>query len=242
MSRIPPRRRPDGKQREPPLVLDRAVASSVSLQIFLYCGVWFDLFFVVVEVFAGWAKIRWLQGTMMTALLCANYVLCLLLEPCRLYLGYAGNLGEKVPELFLFVFLCLGCIAILVGQLAMSNYLEDFQPGTCSLAPELPCIFGIEQVCWVIRLGLSLGEFILGVRALRKLIHEQSARFFVALDTEGVQFDDIAAGAWATDRSRPNLTGRSNLERTQPEDRSRDGGPAAQLYGRPSSPQRLHAD
>ena len=26
----------------------------------------------------------------------ANYVLCLLLEPCRLYLGYAGNLGEKV--------------------------------------------------------------------------------------------------------------------------------------------------
>ena len=74
----------------------------------------------------------------------------------------------------------------------------------------------------------------------------------------------------ATDRSRPNLTGRSNLERTQseaqrmsifpeiamliffpailidplngwfmrPEDRSRDGGPAAQLYGRPSSPQR----
>ena len=25
-----------------------------------------------------------------------NYLLCFVLEPCRLYLGYAGNLGEKV--------------------------------------------------------------------------------------------------------------------------------------------------
>ncbi|CAL1172890.1 unnamed protein product [Cladocopium goreaui] len=233
-------RRPEGpgRQREhPPLVLDRAVASSVSLQIFLYCGVWFDLFFALVEVFAGWAKLRWIQGTVMTALLCANYVLCFLLEPCRLYLGYAGNLGEKVPELFLFVFLCLGCIAILVAQLAMGSFLEDLQPGICSLAPELPCIFTIEQACWIIRLALSLGELLLGVRALRKLIHEQSARFFVALDTEGAPFDDIAP--WATDRSRPNLTGRNNLERTQPEDRQ---GPLAQVYGRPASPQRLHAD
>ena len=24
-----------------------------------------------------------------------NYLLCFVLEPCRLYLGYAGNLGEK---------------------------------------------------------------------------------------------------------------------------------------------------
>lgn len=28
-----------------------------------------------------------------------NYVLCFLLEPYRLYLGYAGNLGQKVRSL-----------------------------------------------------------------------------------------------------------------------------------------------
>ncbi|CAK9069925.1 unnamed protein product [Durusdinium trenchii] len=193
------------------------------------------------QSFAG--DICWIRGTIMIALLCANYVLCLLLEPCRLYLGYAGNLGEKVPELFLFVFLCLGCIGILVAELALSSYLEDFQPGICSLAANLPCIFTIEQVCWVIRLVLSVFELLLGLRALRRLIHEQSARFFVALD-EGAPFDDLSGGPWAADRSRPNLNGRSNLERTQPD--GRDGvsslGPRAQVYGRPASPQRLHAD
>lgn len=30
----------------------------------------------------------------------ANYVLCFLLEPCRLYLGYVGNLGEKAGPQF----------------------------------------------------------------------------------------------------------------------------------------------
>ncbi|CAK9034344.1 unnamed protein product [Durusdinium trenchii] len=237
-------RNQDGRPRETcPLVLDRRVSSSVSLQVLLYCGVWFDVFLVIVEVLAGWAKLRWIRGTIMIALLCANYVLCLLLEPCRLYLGYAGNLGEKVPELFLFVFLCLGCIGILVAELALSSYLEDFQPGICSLAANLPCIFTIEQVCWVIRLVLSVFELLLGLRALRRLIHEQSARFFVALD-EGAPFDDLSGGPWAADRSRPNLNGRSNLERTQPD--GRDGasslGPRAQVYGRPASPQRLHAD
>eukprot|EP00913_Durusdinium_trenchii_P017036 g16021.t1 len=103
------------------IVLDRRVSSSVSLQVLLYCGVWFDVFLVIVEVLAGWAKLRWIRGTIMIALLCANYVLCLLLEPCRLYLGYAGNLGEKVPELFLFVFLCLGCIGILLRCILPSS-------------------------------------------------------------------------------------------------------------------------
>ena len=38
---------------------------------------------------------QWLLRLACTAC-SANYVLCFLLEPCRLYLGYAGNLGEKV--------------------------------------------------------------------------------------------------------------------------------------------------
>ncbi|CAJ1428150.1 unnamed protein product [Effrenium voratum] len=225
------RRRQDGQKDKPPLVLDRAISSSVPLQIILYVGVWFDLAFAVIEVLAGWAKIRWINGTIIMAVICANYVLCFLLEPCRLYLGYVGNLGEKVPELFLFVFLCMGCMAIIIADLVLCFYVEDLQPGICSLAPEYPCVLPVEQVFWVWRLALLLLELILGIRALRRLIHEQSARFFVALDTaEGTPFDDLSS-TWA-ERSRPGMG----------QERQSD---LARVYGRPSSPQtprRPHAD
>ena len=97
------------------------------------------------------------------------------------------------------------CIAVLATQLALSVYLEELRAGTCSLAPQLPCIFTVEQGLWAARLALSLLELTLGLRLLRKLIREQSARFFVALEAD---FDDLSAPQAA-------------------------GAPRARVYGRP---------
>jgi len=222
-----------------PMVLDKAVSTNIRLQVFLQFGAWFDLLFAVLEVIAGWAKHRWIQGTVVVAMLCINYLLCFVLEPCRLYLGYAGNLGEKVPELFLFVFLCMGCVAILLTELVLCEILESLQPANCSFAPELPCILPMEQACWIVRLALLLCELALGIRTLRRLIHDQSARFFVALDSPEGQFDDLSRQAGTI----PAFAGASRelgQSRPRPE---RDRGLAAQIYGRPSSElSRPHAD
>ncbi|CAE7556514.1 tmem17-a [Symbiodinium natans] len=176
-----------------PVVLDRAVSTNIQLQVFLYFGAWFDLLFALLQVIAGWAKYRWIRGTVVVAILCTNFLLCFVLEPCRLYLGYAGNLGEKVPELFLFVFLCTGCVAILLTELVLCEMLASLQPANCSIAPELPCILPMEQACWIVQLVLMICELTLGIRTLRRLIHDQSARFFVALDSpEGQSLDDLS--------------------------------------------------
>ncbi|CAE7790599.1 unnamed protein product [Symbiodinium sp. CCMP2592] len=212
--------------------------------VFLQFGAWFDFLFAVLEVIAGWAKHRWIQGTVVVAMLCINYLLCFVLEPCRLYLGFAGNLGEKVPELFLFVFLCMGCVAILLTELVLCEILESLQPANCSFAPELPCILPMEQACWIVRLALLLCELALGIRTLRRLIHDQSARFFVALDSPEGQFDDLSRQAGTI----PAFTGgqetRASRELGQSRPRpERDRGLAAQIYGRPSSElSRPHAD
>ena len=219
-----------------PLVLDRAVSTNVQLQIFLHFGAWFDLLFAALQVMAGWAKYRWIQGTVVVAMFCTNYMLCFVLEPCRLYLGYAGNLEEKVPELFLFVFLCMGCVAILLTELALCEVLESLQPGNCSIAPELPCILPMEKACWITRLSLLICELVLGIRTLRRLIHEQSARFFVALDSpEGQSFDNTTSGTAEESQLR------AGEETLMPASRGR--GLAAQVYGRPSGElRRPHAD
>lgn len=51
----------------------------------------------------------------------------------------------QVPELFLFVFLCLGCITILLGQLAMSR---DSQLGALSCTTAV-FVLGLECICWI---------------------------------------------------------------------------------------------
>mmetsp|Transcript_37717 Transcript_37717/g.60812 ORF Transcript_37717/g.60812 Transcript_37717/m.60812 type:complete len:272 (+) Transcript_37717:151-966(+) len=189
-----------------PIVLDRASLSCVRLQTLLYFSFWFDILFAFIEVLAGWAKWRWIKGPFIVILLGANYVLCFVVEPCRLYLGYAGNLGEKVPELFLFVFMCLSCLGIFAGELVLSAILPELQPANCSYVPELRCILPVEQACWIVRVVLLLGELIIGVRALRRLIHEKSTRFFVSLESEdagqratpGLEEEEVEVSGWST--------------------------------------------
>eukprot|EP00440_Ansanella_granifera_P020607 gb/GFBE01022379.1/.p1 GENE.gb/GFBE01022379.1/~~gb/GFBE01022379.1/.p1 ORF type:complete len:263 (+),score=45.41 gb/GFBE01022379.1/:1-789(+) len=246
-----------------PIVMDRAIARCVRLQTFLYFSFWFDLLFAFIEVLAGWAKWRWIKGATIVALFCANYVLCFILEPCRLYLGYAGNLGERVPELFLFVFMCLSCLSLLIAELVLCYIMPSLQPENCSLVSGLPCVLPVEQACWIVRIVLLLGELFLGVRALRRLIHEQSARFFVALDAsegdasrldDSMDQDADLSAHWAAsnrrgsaaqtpERRTSRVAGSPETLREGQSLRQDESGVRAQIFGRQTSPvRRPHAD
>ena len=54
----------------------------------------------------------------------------------------------EVPELFLFVFLCLGCIAILVGQLAMSRDSQWDWALSCATFRQTYFFLGVVRVVW----------------------------------------------------------------------------------------------
>lgn len=164
------------------IVMERSIICCVRLQTLLYISCWYDLLFVFIQVLAGWAKFHWIQGWTIQIFFWANYFICLIAEPCRIYLGYRGNLGERVPELFLFVFLCFSCVTFFVAEMAVYDYLPWMKPPLCTKVAGSECILPVEKAFWIARVILTVGELCFGVRALRRLIHEQSARFFVSLD------------------------------------------------------------
>eukprot|EP00747_Dinoflagellata_sp_TGD_P179368 gnl/TRDRNA2_/TRDRNA2_30073_c0_seq1.p1 gnl/TRDRNA2_/TRDRNA2_30073_c0~~gnl/TRDRNA2_/TRDRNA2_30073_c0_seq1.p1 ORF type:complete len:292 (-),score=39.88 gnl/TRDRNA2_/TRDRNA2_30073_c0_seq1:49-924(-) len=168
--------------------LDRELCCSVRLQVFLYFSFWYDVLFAALHLAAGWYKWRWIRGGFLVALLGLNLFLAFVIEPFRLYLGYAGNLGEKVPHLLLFSFLCvIPCAGLLIAEIVLSSILPELQPPACSSLKGKPCILPIEKACWIVQSALLLAELYLGVQALRRLIHEQSRRFFMSLDSMDVR-------------------------------------------------------
>lgn len=213
------------------MVIDRAFVSSVRLQVLLYFSCYYDLVFCICHIIVGGAKFQWIRGPYIIAITSVNYVLIFVLEPCRLYLGYAGNLGEQVPELFLFVVLCLVNILILAVELALCAVLVDLQPEHCSQMAGRQCVFYVEKACWIVRIGFLAFEFLFGFLALRRLIQEQSARFFVSLEADGIVQEGASGGdgaQWATGPDgRPGRRGSEVLG---------GAGLAARVYGRP------HAD
>mmetsp|Transcript_31914 Transcript_31914/g.69666 ORF Transcript_31914/g.69666 Transcript_31914/m.69666 type:complete len:215 (+) Transcript_31914:2-646(+) len=205
--------------------MDRTFVFSLHLQMLLYFSSWYDVLFAAVHVLVGLFKWRWLKGAPIIAVFGVNYLLCFMVEPFRLYLGYAGNLGERVPELFLFVFVSFFLIAVWAGEFVVTRMLPLFSPEECSLVPPQPCVMSVERASWLVRIILLLGELMLGMSALRRLIHEQSARFFVSAEAAGsTDTPEMAAlDAAADGRSAGGNLWSPSAGRT---------GPFPQAYGR----------
>eukprot|EP00933_Yihiella_yeosuensis_P032578 TRINITY_DN26199_c1_g1_i1.p1 TRINITY_DN26199_c1_g1~~TRINITY_DN26199_c1_g1_i1.p1 ORF type:complete len:248 (-),score=21.42 TRINITY_DN26199_c1_g1_i1:103-846(-) len=231
---------PDGG----PVVVDRPIICCVRLQVLLYYSFWFDILFAFLQVLAGWAKYRWIEGWTIWSLFWANYIVCFCAEPCRLYLGYRGNLGERVPELFLFVFICLSLMVFFVAQLALYEVLPWLQPPDCTKVTARSCLLPLEKACWIVRLVFYLLELIFGIFALRRLIHEQSARFFVSLEAS----EDFSSISRYEEREMQEATlgeRRGRILNSPGQGAVQDSsGISAQIFGRPlqSPSQRPHAD
>lgn len=98
------------------------------------------------------------------------YVAMAIVEILRLYLGYAGNLQEKVPELAGF------WILTLVLQLPLTLML---------LLNESMLIMPMERAVNIIMAVFVLFETIQGYRVIHAMIGQQVSKFHVQ------QFDDL---------------------------------------------------
>lgn len=179
-----------GGAAELPVLVQNEMVCCVHLQVLLYFSVMYDIVFALVHLFAGWYKWHDVYGASVAVygLFALNLVFVFVLEPFRLYLGYTGNLFERVPELFLFTFMCtLPCMGALIMEFLLVQHLPRLRNIRCSMVPSHPCMLNIEKASWMLRLALLGVELLLAVRALKRLISEQSARFFRSLEASAVQ-------------------------------------------------------
>ncbi|OCU02171.1 transmembrane protein 17B [Xenopus laevis] len=80
--------------------------SSLPLQMMLYFNAFFFLFWILSEIITLELKFGHLSGYYQI-LLTTSVVILTMVESLRLYIGYVGNLQEKVPELAGFLILTL---------------------------------------------------------------------------------------------------------------------------------------
>ena len=99
------------------------------------------------------------------------FVSFIIIEPTRIYFGFAGNLREKVPELsgcFL-----LSCFPILPSTI----FFVSLQP-VCQNGFVLP----LEIAVNIVYLVLVSGQVIYSYVAAKKIVRSQAAQFILRID------------------------------------------------------------
>ncbi|KAK2574446.1 Transmembrane protein 17 [Acropora cervicornis] len=145
------------------------IVSNLPLQMSLYFNAYFSPFWFatcIVMLFAKHAKL----DSVYKFITIAIYVAMAIVEILRLYLGYAGNLQEKVPELAGF------WILTLVLQLPLTLML---------LLNDSMLIMPMERAVNIIMAVFVLFEAIQGYRVIKKMIEQQASKFHVQ------QFDNL---------------------------------------------------
>ena len=159
-----PGRGVDDDARPPPppaRMAHRAVASDVTLQMLLSNHVLFSAAWWVATVLSTFVKTNGAYKDFddIRPVMLAIWTV---FEPCRLYIGYAGNLQEKVPLLWGFVALSL------VVSLPLAAYFwfgqEQVQP--------------FDQALNTVASALLVAECFAGVNGARKVLREQNLAFF----------------------------------------------------------------
>ena len=164
--------------RGAPALLAAPTTSSLPLQRLLLFNLCSSGVYLACEVSLTTAKL--LRGApppppapapyALPALLCAWAAL----EALRLWLGYAGNLRERVPEL------CAFWLLTLVPQLPIVLFLTFFQAALASGAP-------LDLAAGLIPAALLLAELVVGAAALRALIARRAAEY--ALRTRAARLE-----------------------------------------------------
>ncbi|KAE8609932.1 hypothetical protein XENTR_v10011950 [Xenopus tropicalis] len=152
-----------------PLTGDSEVAPSVSLQIFLYFNAFYFPFWWVCYVIMLQLKYVLLPDYY-KFILVVLLILMSVIEVIRLYLGYSGNLQEKVPELAGF------CLLSILLQLPLLLFLLC-DPG---LEP-LP----LERAAHGILTAFLLIQIPISIFALRKATRHLAGRFHLLGDLDG---------------------------------------------------------
>ena len=140
-------------------------SSSLPLQMLLYFNVcffpcWlFSLTFVLPILALATANYH-------VILMVFAFIFKAVIECVRLYLGYAGNLAERMPELTAF------CLLTIIFQIPLSIFLLIYQL-IATIEVQLALIFAVE-ILYLTFLVLEAG---FGIYAVRIMVTAQSSRF-----------------------------------------------------------------
>ncbi|XP_064612921.1 transmembrane protein 17-like [Liolophura sinensis] len=143
--------------------------TNLPLQMSLYFNTCFAPFWIITSIVLFEAKFDTLP-ILYKIILTAIYVIYSILEVIRLYLGYLGNLTERVPEL-------AGCwLLTLLIQLPLILFL---------LLNEDTNILPLERAVHIVELLFVLFEAFTGYFAIRIMVNYQVTRFHLQ------QFSDL---------------------------------------------------
>ncbi|UJR33701.1 hypothetical protein I4U23_021130 [Adineta vaga] len=140
-------------------------SSSLPLQMLLYFNVcffpcWLFSLIFVLPVLAVTSK------NQHAILMVFAFGFKAIIECVRLYLGYTGNLAERMPELTAF------CLLTIIFQLPLSIFLLIY-PLLAKPEVQLSLVFAVE----IIYIAFLLFETIFGIMAVRVMVTAQSSRF-----------------------------------------------------------------
>ncbi len=146
----------------PPICkLGNEIVTDLPLQICLFFNVCYFPFWLVIAAVLAYLKydhLNYLYKFVLITILVATTVI----EVTRLYLGYLGNLTEKVPELAGFWLLTV------LLQLPMQGFL---------LFNEDLVILPMERAANLLMVTLVLIELVVGFVALRRITRYQAKKF-----------------------------------------------------------------
>ena len=142
-------------------IVDSEISSYLPLQVFVFYHWYyiFFMFFLLAGMFAYKAIYFKYSNTQDIFLI----ILWLLAEILRLYFAFAGNINEKFPEL----------IAFLIVSIIFSAPLLAYQFFVFAIA------FPLDRALDIIQLIFLIFEIIFGFIAIRKLVKNQTALFFL---------------------------------------------------------------
>ncbi|KAF4680327.1 hypothetical protein FOZ60_013735 [Perkinsus olseni] len=153
-----------------------AVTSSVLLQRLLHLNAVFDAL-----LFAPGTIIAWILKAASSEVHERSYqvllpmvIVVLALEGPRLALGYSGNLGERVPHLFLWLVISIFPLLVtLVAILVTRNQVQELTAAACP-----SCLTSFEVVLICLEIALVSISVLVGIAVTRRLIAVKTFRFY----------------------------------------------------------------
>ncbi|XP_040570796.1 transmembrane protein 17 [Lepeophtheirus salmonis] len=141
--------------------LGNEIVSSLPLQMSLFFNVIYFPFWFLISLLSTIVKYTYLNYLYKFILLTV-LIAVVIIEVIRLYLGYLGNLQEKVPELAGFWLLSI------ILQLPLQGFL---------LLNEDLIILPIERAGNIVMILLLISQLLAGLLALKRITRHQAKKF-----------------------------------------------------------------
>ncbi|KND01388.1 uncharacterized protein SPPG_03199 [Spizellomyces punctatus DAOM BR117] len=173
-----------GAHRRTPI--DGPISSNLPLQVLLYFNLWMFPFWAIgMVITVHWKMKSFMLRSFHRFMIGFLLAVFIPVEIARLWLGYSGNLRERVPEL-------AGCFLFtLFPQVLVAAYYTALQPFTGS-GFATPFEMGLN----IVYLLFLIPEAVFAYRAAQNIVQSQSARFFLTApvrDDYGQNVDDRAS-------------------------------------------------